>query len=79
MKQFDFTYDELLDEIKKLSKEDEGFSIAEMSSSIGKSRRWCEEKVKQLINAGKVKHNGWKKTTRMDGRSCVIPVYIYIK
>lgn len=57
----------------------EGFSIMEMSSALSKTTNWCRTKLKSLMVAGKAKYTGVRPATRIDGRACLVPVYILLK
>ncbi len=57
----------------------EGFSIAEMSANLDISEPRCRVKLKTLITASKVRSNGTRPGTRIDGRACATPVYLMLE
>jgi hypothetical protein len=75
-----FTYDEVLAEIQRLSvRDDEGFTVQELSRNMGHSLRWCRDHIRQLMEVGKVKYNGSATRYRIDGRAFDAPVYLYVR
>ena len=73
------TYDEILAEIDRLTAASpEGFTILEMMDATGHCDNWCRDKIRRLINAGRVRYNGKAKREAIDGKPCLVPVYIYV-
>jgi len=73
------TFEEVLKQIEELStRQPQGFTVREMSIYCGRPKSWCRKKIGQLIDAGKVRWNGRKTTTRIDGAPTTAPVYLFI-
>lgn len=73
------SFEDVLQEIERLSqRQPEGFSVREMSQAIGKTPKWCRDRLRDLIDAEKVEWNGEKTVIRMDGRPAQIPVYRFL-
>ena len=53
----------------------EGFTVEQMASGFRRSRGWCRDQLKALISAGLVRFNGHIQAVRVDGQSCLKPVY----
>ena len=71
------TFEQVLKDIETLSRrEPEGFTIAEMSDETGHGIHWCRGQVRKLIRAGKIRCNGRKRVTRIDGQDGFAPVYV---
>jgi len=79
MSTINVSFDEVLHEIERLSqRQPDGFTVREMSMAVGKSPKWCRERLRDLIDAQKVEWNGEKTVLRMDGRPAQIPVYRWL-
>ena len=77
MATLDISFDEILAEINRLSsKNTEGFTIGEMSDSVGHSKEWCRRKMELLIKGDKAYCNGRARRLRIDGQATFIPVYL---
>lgn len=56
--------------------EQEGLSTREIAVQVGKPEPWVRHRLRQLIEAGKVKYVGHKTVQGvMDGRFCSVPAY----
>jgi len=72
-------YEQVLKEIEELKKKSpDGFTTSEMMVHTGHSDNWCRARIRELINAKKLKFNGKKSIERIDGATAYIPVYIFI-
>lgn len=71
---------DVLGEIEKLSsKSPDGFTTQEMIAVTGHGEDWCRQRIKALMRAGKLKFNGNRRITRIDGLPGFSPVYKFIK
>jgi hypothetical protein len=77
LKQFDFTFDEVMGAIREISNGDgkKGFTVAQMVQQSGYNANWCREKLRGLIDSGRVRCAGKINATTIDGRTCKIPLY----
>ena len=79
MSDIDVSFDEVLAEIERLSNsQPEGFTIKEMAEHVNHTRTWCRNEIDRLIQAGRVRYNGQATRTTIAGRSCKVPVYIFV-
>lgn len=80
MASIEITFDEVLQEIDRLSAlSPEGFTIQEMSTACGHGTEWCRVKMSKLIASGKAFCNGRAKRNRIDGYPTFVPVYLIKK
>ena len=76
----DVDYEQILNEIREMQRENpDGFSTYDMSIAIGKSPTWCRRKVRDLIQAKKIKYNGKRSAVRIDGTNGHVPVYCIVE
>lgn len=70
------SFESLLAELKGNpgKNDDKGATVAEMSEASGHSAKWVLERLKALHKRGKLVV-GQRRSTRLDGRSCLLPVY----
>lgn len=74
------TYEEVLKQIESLNnKQPDGFTITEMSDTVGRSQRWCRGQVRKMIDAGRVRFNGKRTVLRIDGVPSQTPVYVFVE
>ena len=74
------TLEEVLSELAKLETDSpEGFTVREFATSINNCTDTAREKLRTLIEAGRVKFAGKQKRTNMVGHSTKIPVYKLVK
>lgn len=79
MRQMDFTYEDVLAEVRRLSAQDpDGFTVNEMAEHTGRGAGWCRSRLSQLIAGNRVRHNGFATRRRIDGKPCQVPVYVYV-
>jgi len=72
--------DEIIIEINRIQeKNTEGFTTKNLMDSTGHSRNWCNEKIRALMEVGKIECAGRVRSFTIDGRSCQVPVYMAIK
>jgi hypothetical protein len=72
-------YEQVLKEIEELKKKSpDGFSTSEMMAHTGHSDNWCRARIRELINAGKLKFKGKKSVERIDGATAYVPVYTFL-
>lgn len=70
----------ILNELEGIETEKvDGFTIEEMADHTMHSDKWCREKMRILIKAGKAKCNGKAVRERMDGQRCLKPVYAMVQ
>lgn len=80
MKKLPFSFDSVLKEIEKLNQENpEGFTIKEMSRATSRDRQWCRERLQDMMDAGKARFNGKRRTMAIDGSTRMTPVYTLVK
>jgi hypothetical protein len=53
----------------------DGFSVAEMCEAVNHGPKWCCEKLRKLMAAGRVEYAGNRPVKRIDGRAGNVPVY----
>jgi hypothetical protein len=77
LKQFDFTFDEVMGAIREINNGDSkaGFTVAQMAAQSGYNPHWCREKLRGLIDSGRVRYVGKANATTIDGRTCKVPLY----
>ena len=70
------TTEELFREIERLNRNTpEGFTVREMSENTRRPAKWCREKLRDLIAAGKAECVGISKREDIAGRPNPTPVY----
>lgn len=70
------TFDDLLKEIERLdSQNPDGFTCHEMAKETGHSKQWCREKIRDMIEKGRLEFNGHRKQERSDKKIGYTPVY----
>jgi predicted transcriptional regulator len=74
------SYDDLLREIDRLATTSPGgFTVLEMAEKTGRTRRWCREKIRILIDAGVIRYAGTARRMAIDGRPTYSPAYAYVQ
>lgn len=68
-------FEDILKQIRSIENSAEGFSSKDMSDHTGMSRRWCRDKIGQLIKNRVLVFSGNKKAIRIDGKTGNTPVY----
>ena len=73
-------WESILSDIDKLNnKQPDGFSVQEMSDSVGRSTKWCRLQIKKMIEEGVVKYNGKRRGVNISNDPSYTPVYRKIK
>jgi len=76
MTELSITLEELRAELERLDGEcQEGFTTEEMAKAIGYSAPVCRGMLRTLVRNNKAKCVGRRKSYRIDGSICWIPVY----
>ena len=72
-------YEQVLKEIEELRKKSpEGFTVREMMAETGHHDNWCRQRIRELMDAGKVRPNGRRSVERIDGVVGYVPVYAFM-
>lgn len=74
------SFDEILKEIARISEiKPNGFTVREMVVETGQSENWCRNKLRELIDEGKVACVGRTTVTRIDGTKTPVPAYNLVR
>jgi len=56
----------------------EGFTVYEMMQATGHGSKWCRDRLRILIENGKIKFNGKKRILNISGGVSITNVYITV-
>lgn len=81
MSELNVSFDEVLIEIERLTKErgSSGFTISDMAEETGRTKEWCRDKLGKMIRAGVAQCVGRTTRPAIDGTNRNIPAYAIVK